>query len=215
MDIHLERTLIKRAKKDPEAFGQIFDHYYPMICRFVYKRTGSLEVAQDITSETFFQALKNLWRYKITNRPFKAWLFRIAVVQIAQYYRKKGKVYELTLEYAPQLVAHDSAQADYSIKEEHDEGDTKGMFKELHKALSQLTEVQHTILVLRYFEDKKIKEISEILKLKENTIKSHIRRGLKKLEELISQSQNISLHEYARQRFPSYNRIYQGNQPEV
>lgn len=212
MDIQLERSLIRQAKKDPEAFGQIFDHYYPMICRFVFKRVGSLEVAQDITSETFFQALKSLWRYKITNRPFKAWLFRIAVVQIAQYYRNKGKAYELTLEYAPQLVAHESVNADQSLKEEYDEHDTQGMFKELHAALLQLSEIQHTIIVLRYFENKKIKDIAEILDIKENTIKSHIRRGLKKLESVIAKSKNVSLHEYARQRFPSYNRIYQGSE---
>jgi RNA polymerase sigma-70 factor (ECF subfamily) len=212
MDPTLEKELAIRAQKDPEAFGQIFDYYYPIICRFVFKRVGSVEVAQDITSETFFQALKNLWRYRITKKPFKAWLFRIAVVQIAQYYRKKGKVYEMTLEYAPQLVASESSSADYDIKQDHDADDAVHSFKELHGLLSQLSEIQHTVLTLRYFENKKIQDIAEILGIKENTIKSHIRRGLQKLEKLVAESTNISLHEYARQRFPSYNRIYKNSE---
>lgn len=211
MDIHLEKELVKKAKKDPEAFGQIFDYYYPFICRFVYKRVGSVEVAQDITSETFFQALKNLWRFKFMNRPFKSWLFRIAVVQIAQYYRKKGKTYEMTLEFAPELVAHDTMNSDHELKKDHDSEDAKEMFQEIHEALLKLSDIQHTVMVLKYFEKKKIKEISDILNIKENTIKSHLRRGLNKLEKILSKSKNLSLHEYVRQRFPSYNRIYRKN----
>jgi len=40
-----------------------------------------------------------------------------------------------------------------------------------------------TVLTLRYFEDKSIKEISEILEMSENTVKTHIRRGLMQLRK--------------------------------
>lgn len=208
MDISLEGALVRQSKKDPEAFGLLFDHYYPIISRFIYKRVGSLDVAQDITSETFFQALKNLWRYRITSKPFSSWLFRIAVVQIAQYYRTKGRVHELTLDYAPELIARDSESADYDSKMTDDEREANFAFQDLHGALSQLPEPQHSIVVLRYFENKKINEIAEILSLKENTVKSHIRRALKRLELLLVKSDTISFREYVRQRFTHNRGIY-------
>ena len=188
MDVELERSLIKQSQKDPEAFGQLFDEYYPQIYAFILKRTGSQETAKDLTSETFFQALKNIWRYKITNKPFRAWLYRIAVVQIAQYYRNKEKYCEVTLENSPELVAHVNYNSDTSLRETEDKADEKEVFKHVHSLLLKLNETQHTVIVLKYFQNKKIKEIAKILDMKENTVKSHLRRGVKRLEQLLNQS---------------------------
>lgn len=207
MDIRLERKLIKQAKKDPEAFGQLFDHYYPLIFKFVYKRIGNREIAQDITSEVFFQAIKNLWHYRITKKPFKAWLYKIAVTQIAMYYRQKGNYCELALDKCPELMAHDTYQADTSTLELQDCDLAQNAFKELHKVLLKLSKVQHTIIILRFFENKKIKEISQILSLKENTVKSHIRRSLKKISTILNNQDHKSFEEYAKQHLSNYRKI--------
>ena len=44
---------------DDDAFGLLYDHYQPSVYRFLYYRTRSIVVAEDLTSETFFRALRN------------------------------------------------------------------------------------------------------------------------------------------------------------
>ena len=83
-----EKELIKKAQKDPEIFSQLYDRYYPQIFGYVLKRVANLEVAQDITSETFFKALRKLWQFRWQNISFSAWLYRIANNEIANYSRE-------------------------------------------------------------------------------------------------------------------------------
>ena len=56
-------------------------------------------------------------------------------------------------------------------------------FRKLHEALTNLKLKYQSALTLRYFEKKSIKEIAFILDLAENTVKTHIHRGLKQLKE--------------------------------
>ncbi|MBU2575818.1 hypothetical protein KKF64_01905 [Patescibacteria group bacterium] len=86
-----EKQLIKRAKKDPQAFGAIFEEYYEPIFGYVLKRTGHVHSAQDIVSETFFKALDRLWQFKWQNVSISSWLYRIATNEVNQYYRKRTK----------------------------------------------------------------------------------------------------------------------------
>ena len=58
MDLNEEKELIKQAQKDPEVFAKLYDEYYPKIFGYILKRVANFEIAQDITSETFFKALK-------------------------------------------------------------------------------------------------------------------------------------------------------------
>jgi RNA polymerase sigma-70 factor (ECF subfamily) len=211
MDVQEERQLVRRAKKDPESFGKLFDHYYQQIYAFILKRTGNTETAKDLTSETFYQALKSIWRFTITNKPFSAWLYRIAVVQIAQYYRQKEKYCEITTDLAPELVAAEDYKPDFSILQEHDNVEQLKAFEDLHETLLQLSEIQHTVIVLRYFEEKKIKEIAQIMGLKENTVKSHIRRALKKLYSLVQKSETQSLTDYAGEKFTQFRKMLAEN----
>src|SRR5437016_4159571 len=59
-----ERSIIERAKKDPEAFGLLFEQQYPAIFGYVFRRVGDWTVSKDITSEVFLKAHKSLWRYR-------------------------------------------------------------------------------------------------------------------------------------------------------
>lgn len=199
MDINKEIDLIKKAKKDPNAFAELFDHYYPIIYGFVLKRVASIELAQDITSDVFFESLKNLWRYRFFGKPFGTWLYRIAFVKIADYYRNKSRL-NIGIEFIPEIIANQSFNADNEIIENQDISEVFIAFNEIHLAMSNLKSVQHGILVMRYFEDKKINEIAQILGMKESTVKSHIRRGLKKLESILKQSKNFGLNEYVKER---------------
>lgn len=177
-----EKELIKKAKKDPEIFSQLYEQYYPQIFGYILKRVANLEVAQDITSETFFKALKKLWQFRWRNISFSAWLYRIANNEIANYYRK-NKHKPVSLEEIPEpLAVHNPEteilEAEKELKKHQD-------FLMLQKEILKLPIKYQEVITLRFFEKKKINEIAEILGKKEGTIKSLLHRGLKKLKELM------------------------------
>ena len=63
---------------DTEAFGQLYDHYHPSVYRFLYYRTRSQTLAEDLTSETFFRALRSMSSFRWQGKDFGAWLMTIA-----------------------------------------------------------------------------------------------------------------------------------------
>ncbi len=176
------------AQHDPEAFGRLYDAYYQPVFGFMYSRTGNAELAKDLTSETFFQALKNLHRYRPKKgATFKSWLFAIAVAQIGNYYRQRAKMFELTIEEAPEIVGHDDFQPDLAYQMGEDAQELEDKIALLRRSMKQLNQKQHNILTLRFFSKMTIPEIASALNMKEGTVKSHIHRALKKLQTLITE----------------------------
>ena len=181
-----EKDLIKKAQKEPEVFGKLYDKYYPQIFGYILKRVADLEIAQDITSETFFKALKNLWKFRWKNISISSWLYRIANNEIANYFRKNKK-YSISLDklkekgFEPFALHNPEAEflkAQKELKKHQD-------FLEIQEKIAKLPIKYQEVIILRFFERKKIKEISEILGKKEGTIKSLLHRGLEKLKDLI------------------------------
>lgn len=179
-----EAQLIRKAKNDPEAFGALYDRHYSRILRFTISRTGSVELAQDLTAETFFQALKHLWRFRLSGRPFSAWLYRIAIAQIARHYRDRARHAELSLEECPELISPlsggTSPHASWSEVADADAAYVR-------RLLGRLKPVEQNVLTLRYFEDLPLAQIAASLGLRENTVKSHLKRGLERLRRLAAQ----------------------------
>ncbi|MFC1948348.1 RNA polymerase sigma factor, partial [Chloroflexota bacterium] len=102
MNHESELSIIEKAKTEPEAFGILFDKYYSMIFHYALKRTASIPIAQDVTSEVFFKALKNLHKYKYRGYPLSSWLYRIANNEISNIYNRNNhdKLYsQLILKY--------------------------------------------------------------------------------------------------------------------
>src|SRR5439155_24805163 len=82
-----EQALVERAKRDPSAFGELYDRHFLQIYRFVYSRVRDQATAEDVTSEVFMKALRSIGRYQDTGRPFSAWLYQIAVNAVADSFR--------------------------------------------------------------------------------------------------------------------------------
>jgi len=188
MDLIQEEILIARAKVDPSAFGELYDAYYSQILGYAIKRTANIEVAQDVTSETFFKALKSIGRFRWKGVPFSSWLYRIASHEIANYYQKdkRSQTVRKEVEYLsntsdPSLLSE--------IKEAEFELEKYKEFLALHKSIARLPLKYQEVITLRFFEKKHIKEIGEILHKKDGTIKSLLHRGLERLRKLMEEMQ--------------------------
>ena len=97
MDLNGEKDLIERARKNPQAFGQLYEEFYPVIFSYLIRRTGDIAIAEEITTETFYKALRSLRQFKWRSISFSAWLYRIAINEV-NYYFRRGKLKPCSLD---------------------------------------------------------------------------------------------------------------------
>lgn len=189
MDRDTEKNMVENAREDPEAFGLIFEAYYQKILSYCIYRTMNVEIARDITSETFFKALKNLWQFKWAGAPFSSWLYRIASNEINMYFRHhkyEPKSMEEAIEEnnMPELASKNDLEAE--IMRAQERLDENGDAAKVLRALRELPEKYQEVIILRFYQEMKIEEIAATLDVKEGTIKSILSRGLKMLREKIA-----------------------------
>lgn len=176
-----EQNWILQSQKDPEAFKYLFDRYYHPIFNFVLRRTCDIYATEDITENTFLKALKNIKKYRWRGIAFSAWLYRISINEINQYYRKHRRTFSLSSDHIEAIRKKQACDPELLEVEEWIRKNEQ--FQQIHTALSSLKPMYQTALTLRYFENFTIKEIASILRISENTVKTHIHRGLKILKE--------------------------------
>lgn len=182
-----EQLLIKEAKTNNESFVRLYDYYYPKILGYCFRRTLDLNLAKDLTSETFLKAFNGIGKYQWRGIPFSAWLFRIASNEMNMLNRKR--------KYNPDSLASLKESGVFDIADKASLIEEKN---ELEKQLQQskdfiniqqklllLPPKYQEVIALKYFEEKSIKEIAEILEIKEGTIKSLLSRGIEKLKYLV------------------------------
>jgi RNA polymerase sigma-70 factor (ECF subfamily) len=179
MNIEQEKELVTQAKSEPQAFGSLYDAYYGDIYSYALKRTASVDVSLDITSNTFFNALKNINKFQWRSVPFSAWLYRIAANEITNYFRSNGH-HEISLDCLVDFDIASEEQAE-SIADLEKQSD----FLAVHAVVSLLPLKYREVVMLRYFDDLQLSEISERLAKSEGTVKSLLHRGLEKLRILV------------------------------
>jgi len=180
MDLESEKQLVKKAQKDPEVFSLLYEENYPKIFSYILNRVANIELAQDITSETFIKCLKNIKRFQWRNVSFSCWLYRIASNEISNYFRK-NKYHPACLEKIAEPTTLE-APHDQLVEAEIQFETQKDLIK-LSKQISMLAFKYQEVISLKYFEKKKIEEICQILGKKEGTVKSLIHRGIKELKK--------------------------------
>ncbi len=81
MDHSAEAAQVEAAKRDPAAFAPLFQAYYDKVLTYAYRCTMNITVAEELTSNTFFKAVRAMPKYR-RGIPFSAWLYRIATNEI-------------------------------------------------------------------------------------------------------------------------------------
>ena len=79
-----EQQLVREAKASLQAFSKLYQYYLPRIYAYTLNRTGDPKVAEDLTSETFFKAMKGLNSFQMREYRFGSWLYKIAHNTIIQ-----------------------------------------------------------------------------------------------------------------------------------
>lgn len=155
-----------------EAFGILYDRYLDKIYRFVYYKTFSKEVAEDITAEVFHKALAKLGSFESSKGNFSAWLYRIARNAVIDYYRTKKTVVPMEDVF------------DVGVEDRTPEAiDAVAALKQVTDYLQTINAKQREIITLRIWEEKSYKEIAEIVGGSEDSVKMAFSRGIRELRE--------------------------------
>ena len=162
-----ERLLIEAAQRDPRRFAELFQLHANRVYAFIARRVRDRGDVEDLTSEVFHQALRNLKRYEYRGVPFSAWLFKIAANAIAQWGRDHARANEAPLEDAPEPITDEDAER-------------RAVLFDLVRTLPA---DQQTVVRLRYAEQKSMREIADAMNRSEAAVKQLHYRALENLRQ--------------------------------
>ena len=181
-----ERVLIEAARREPAAFGVLYDAYYERILSYLFKRTLDMSAAEDITADTFTKAMRKLSKCG-KDTPFAAWLYRIATNELRMHWRfqwRHSRVEDARRwEMAYGHVTF--RESDGTSAEELQARLTR--MEAVRAAVERLPERYRAPLVLRYYEGLSYEEIGAVLERPAATVKVHVHRGLMRLKKTFSE----------------------------
>jgi RNA polymerase sigma-70 factor (ECF subfamily) len=165
-----ERLLIEAAQKDPALFAELYEINFERVYAYVGRRVGDRAETEDVTSEVFHQALANLKRFEWRGIPFAAWLFRIAANLISDRWQRSGR------EVSDDSGVIELAQVSPAEIEEVERRAT------LFRLVDTLPAEQRRVVVLRFVEQKSIKEVAREVRKTEGAVKQLQFRALSNLK---------------------------------
>jgi RNA polymerase sigma-70 factor (ECF subfamily) len=168
-----ERLLIEAAQKDPNRFAELYEENFGRVWAFVIRRVRDRSVAQDVTSEVFHQALANVKKFEWRGLPFAAWLYRIAANAIADHFAR---------------AARESSGGELGVESNVTEREIENVERRasLYRFVDRLPIDQRRVLVMRFGEERSIREIASAIGRSEGAVKQLQWRGLQTLRTSMS-----------------------------
>lgn len=160
---------ISKAKAE-----EIFNEFSGYIFKTAFMLTHSQFLADDIVQESFIRIFKNYHTFD-ESKPIKPWIYKI-VLNMFREMKRKQKWLIFSAQPPENKEVHYLKVEEKLIKQEVE--------KELIASISRLPNKYKEVLVLYYFEDFSLKEISEILSIPIGTCKSRVHYAIKKLNKL-------------------------------
>ena len=151
-------------------FEQVYSKYYTSVYRYLLSMTKDSNIAEEITQETFYKALKNINKYN-PNFKMLTWLCQIAKNTYYTYYKKNKNICELE----ENIIDDEEVIIEKIIKSEQN--------LEILKALHSLEEPYKEVFTLRIYGELSFKQIGEIFNKTQNWARTTYYRSKLKIKE--------------------------------
>jgi RNA polymerase sigma-70 factor (ECF subfamily) len=173
-----------RAKKDPEAFGAIYDAYVTPIYRFIYFKVSTAELAEDLTSETFLKA----WQYLKDKKDvpnLQALLYSVARSVVIDHYRATSHEHgDVSLDESIADESVDMASEKF-LKDVETKFDTTLVLEKLRS----LKDEYRDVVIMRYLDEMSTGEIAEVLGKSASNVRVILHRATKALSDAMHHDQ--------------------------
>jgi RNA polymerase sigma-70 factor, ECF subfamily len=164
--MNLQESL-SRARTDHSAFKEIYDLTINRVYSFVLLRTGDKEVALDVCQNVYLSLWQSLSRFEYLGEAhFYAYLFKIT----------RGEIIRIRKKIKPVVSLEDIYDFPADTPDHED-------YRALSREMSKLSDEERACLELRYFEDRKFKDVGDALGISENYAKVLHHRAISKLRE--------------------------------
>jgi RNA polymerase sigma-70 factor (ECF subfamily) len=172
MAIEDERVLVEAAQRDPSRFAEIYEIHFDRVYAYIARRVRDRVEAQDLTSDVFHRALAGLPGFEWRGAPFAAWLFRIAGNAVADHFERLGRQRDVPADPDPEPARIEDAERR----------------ARLHRCVDDLPADQRRVILLRFSDEKSIREIAAALGRTEGAVKQLQFRALQGLRARMGDS---------------------------
>ena len=177
-ETQLLEQLKSKTNKD-QAFKTLLELYKERLYWHIRNIVKSHDDADDVLQNTFIKIFKNIDKFKGDSKLF-SWMYRIATNESITFINKKAKRLQISNEEVQQLAITNL------ISDVYFEGEAIQL--KLQKAIASLPEKQQLVFNMKYFEDVKYKDMSEILETSEGALKASYHIAVKKIEAYLTEN---------------------------
>lgn len=176
-----EKVLIKKAQEgDNMAFQEIMNLHGQKMLGLAYKFTKNHQDAEDLYQETFLKIYKNLKSFRFESE-FSTWAYRVLANLAYNSFRKQKSNQTVDLDAGERdmwetIPGDDRDNADTEVY-------TESLRDQIYSAMSDLSQKQKTVFIMKHYEGKKIKDIAGILGTTEGTVKKYLFRATQKMRQ--------------------------------
>jgi RNA polymerase sigma-70 factor (ECF subfamily) len=162
-------------------FSCLYEANYKRIFNYFLYGTTDIETSLDLTSDTFFKALRAWPRFEQKGATPTTWLFKIASRELAMYYRKKGRWKSSMLSFDEEVTSVHAAVNRQELLMTQRDIENCEEFLALSELIRNLPAKYREVVFLRFYAEMSINEISDFLGRSSGTVKSQLHRSMKKL----------------------------------
>lgn len=178
------QALIERAGRgDSQALGRLYDIYSPKIYRYLYRRTGNAELAEDLTASVFVRVLEAISSQHRWKESFTGWLYRIAQNQFIDHVRQAARRPQSEL--PDTLPCPKAAEMEEQVLRDCSTADVRS-------ALNELRPEYATVLALRFGDELSHAEVGQMLGKSADAVKVTQHRALKSLSRKLVQRRALT-----------------------
>jgi RNA polymerase sigma-70 factor (ECF subfamily) len=175
-----ERSWVEKARAgDPEACGWLYECYFDRIYRYTYLKLGDPSDAEDITEQVFLKMIESVGSFQWQGSSFASWLYRIAHNQVVDFLRQHSRRPQAPLESVSEVL-HSNEDGP------HDHAERRDFAGHLIGAMTDLTDLQAQVIILKFGSDLSNAQVAEALGRTEGAVKALQFSALQKLNKLMT-----------------------------
>lgn len=187
-DRDLDWAIVQRVQNgEVSAFNQLVQKYRQPLFSTIYNMTGNREDATDIAQEVFIKAFQSIKRFR-GQASFYTWLYRIAVNSSITFIKRAKKQRFINYETIDETLVSSEILQYFTAKTKTEKGALlKELQEKLNEALQKLSPKHRIVVILHEVEGMNHKEIADITKTSEGTVRSRLHYAKKMLQSFLQE----------------------------
>ncbi len=184
LDTPDDRVLIAQARQgNATAFGEVVRRYQNAVFSVCYRLLGNRQEAEDMAQVAFMRAYQRLHTFDLA-RPFLPWMRRVAA-NVCFNKMERHQLETVEWEEKRDLLSDPTQKDPAEVVEAEDAA------AHLYAAVVALPSAYRAVIELRHFQELSYEEITDLLQLPINTVKSHLFRARKLLAEVLTAYESV------------------------